>query len=1075
MFKADARSATNGGQSAGPGPPDSPAGAALSPLPPSTGKVDAAKGHLKIHVKQSTSSRDLSLAALITSPVRGPNAGPNGGPYANSPMPSLRDASSPNLFLSSNDDGSLHVGTNHLFGTSHGGPAHAASAFSTTAANAYSPGNASRFGSSLPSHSPVHHGSLSTHLSKLSSNLAATGPGGAVHKSHSTALAHSASLSRDNPEESRDAGSGHLGRLALPHLNANSPRGVSADSQVLFSNRPANGAVRGSAASTPPAEPAEAADEGEEEDDVPGTLLLGLNPAVPAPMRRRTWTLDDYQVVKRMYKGSTSAVYRATCLRSGMTVALKAGRGRGGVYFLSRVPVNVVHMIRREIELHLPLVHRNIIMLYAAFQDEKHIVLVQEYASRGDLFGIHRSMNCRLTETQASELVLAPFLEALAYLHARGIMHRDIKPENILFTQDWALKIADFGVSINVQVERAVTRTGTADYMAPEVERCPLKHAPEDNKDNPSLAYTTAIDIWSVGVLAYELLVGFPPFVSDNNAAPEEHHALPNASVAAFMAEQATRRTLRFPASTSAAAKDFIMATLAEASGDRPTAQQLLKHPWLFKVARASGQLERPEGLGYPVFPTDFLDVSRPHPFTLLGKDLVLWRDGSGTWRAFEDACPHRLAPLSEGRIEKDGTLLCAYHAWRFDGCGKVQDIPQVESREAVAKASASPRSCARAHPTREAQGLLWVWGESGSAAEAESGAKPLPLIPELDDLPASRLNPLPWFFRDLPYSHDYFVENITDPAHVIVSHHNVAGSRYTPDQFVSVDPVRPVSAQEGFLYSTKYRTPISAGSKVVSSTTEFTPPSRVKITANFEDGAALILALYSSPTIPGHTRHIGRQILIKDKNGKPPKGLAFFGAPMPVWLSHTLASVFLHQDQVFLHQQERIVAGRDEAYHTAKYFMPAPADNMTVAFRTWLGTHAGGRIPYAGNRALAPIDRTKVSLFDTYTTHTQQCSVCSKALANLQKARAIVVAAAAASVLAAVALTAVTAAAKASAAAAAGAAAAEAAVSALLSLPPTGALVAAALAAALWGASRVMDALIGMMHEYKFSHADNH
>lgn len=47
------------------------------------------------------------------------------------------------------------------------------------------------------------------------------------------------------------------------------------------------------------------------------------------------------------------------------------------------------------------------------------------------------------------------------------------------------------------------------------------------------------------------------------------------------------------------------------------------------------------------------------------GKDLVLWRDGGGTWRAFEDACPHRLVPLSEGRIEKDGTLLCAC------GCGE--------------------------------------------------------------------------------------------------------------------------------------------------------------------------------------------------------------------------------------------------------------------------------------------------------------------------------------------------------------------------------------------------------------------
>jgi serine/threonine protein kinase len=52
--------------------------------------------------------------------------------------------------------------------------------------------------------------------------------------------------------------------------------------------------------------------------------------------------------------------------------------------------------------------------------------------------------------------------------------------------------------------------------MAPEVERCPIKYQPQDNKNVPGLAYTTAVDIWATGVLAYELLVGFPPFVTDN-------------------------------------------------------------------------------------------------------------------------------------------------------------------------------------------------------------------------------------------------------------------------------------------------------------------------------------------------------------------------------------------------------------------------------------------------------------------------------------------------------------------------------------------------------------------------------
>ena len=56
----------------------------------------------------------------------------------------------------------------------------------------------------------------------------------------------------------------------------------------------------------------------------------------------------------------------------------------------------------------------------------------------------------------------------------------------------------------------------------------------------------------------------------------------------------------------------------------------------------------------YPVAVIEFLDPSKPHAFQLLGKNVVLWRDGQQQWQCFEDACPHRLAPLSEGRIEAD-------------------------------------------------------------------------------------------------------------------------------------------------------------------------------------------------------------------------------------------------------------------------------------------------------------------------------------------------------------------------------------------------------------------------------------
>ncbi|KAG2499662.1 hypothetical protein HYH03_002599 [Edaphochlamys debaryana] len=300
-------------------------------------------------------------------------------------------------------------------------------------------------------------------------------------------------------------------------------------------------------------------------------------------MLRKDWSLDDYAVRARLYKGTMSAVYRpfrsvhgrpsqARCLLSGLPVALK-------IYFKQRVPDNVVHQVMREVAIHLQASSaRNALQLYAAFQTEELLVLVMELAPRGSLEAVCQqgTPSGRLSEEQLRALVLAPLLDALSYLHARGICHRDIKPENLLFTADWGLRLADFGVSINLLHERAVTRAGTADYMAPEVERCPLKARPSDNKDNAGIAYTTAADVWSVGVLAYELLVGFPPVVTTSAGAGVQ--GFDNAH-------------LSFPASVSAAARDFISWALALRPEERPTVHQLKSHPWL-KAATAAASLQ---------------------------------------------------------------------------------------------------------------------------------------------------------------------------------------------------------------------------------------------------------------------------------------------------------------------------------------------------------------------------------------------------------------------------------------------------------------------------------------------------
>lgn len=94
--------------------------------------------------------------------------------------------------------------------------------------------------------------------------------------------------------------------------------------------------------------------------------------------------------------------------------------------------------------------------------------------------------------------IFRPLLSALSFIHARGLIHRDLKPENILLGEDNNIKLTDFGLSINQELEVANTRLGTLNYIAPEILKCPFKQHPLENKESDSFGYDNKVCIFHV-------------------------------------------------------------------------------------------------------------------------------------------------------------------------------------------------------------------------------------------------------------------------------------------------------------------------------------------------------------------------------------------------------------------------------------------------------------------------------------------------------------------------------------------------------------------------------------------------
>uniref|UniRef100_A0A3B5B6V5 non-specific serine/threonine protein kinase n=1 Tax=Stegastes partitus TaxID=144197 RepID=A0A3B5B6V5_9TELE len=270
------------------------------------------------------------------------------------------------------------------------------------------------------------------------------------------------------------------------------------------------------------------------------------NDAANASSSKKPWSLENFDIGRPLGKGKFGNVYLARERQSKFILALK-------VLFKKQLEkAGVEHQLRREVEIQSHLRHPNILRLYGYFHDTSRVYLILEFAPKGELYSeLQRSGN--FPESQSATYIME-LADALNYCHSKKVIHRDIKPENLLLGANGELKIADFGWSVHTPSSRRSTLCGTLDYLPPEM----IEGKTHDEK----------VDLWSLGVLCFEFLVGKPPFEAKTH---EETY------------RRISRVEYTYPAQTniSAGAKDLVARLLKHNPMHRLPIEGVLSHPWV--------------------------------------------------------------------------------------------------------------------------------------------------------------------------------------------------------------------------------------------------------------------------------------------------------------------------------------------------------------------------------------------------------------------------------------------------------------------------------------------------------------
>ena len=283
---------------------------------------------------------------------------------------------------------------------------------------------------------------------------------------------------------------------------------------------------------------------------------LILSPTVNAGLEPES-KITDFEKDKEIGKGGFGLVWKVTHKKTQKVYCIKVIEKAGIIQQKLEAQMN------REIEIMYILNHPHCLRLKNHFEDDQNFYLVMPLAHKGQLYRVLRKF--RKFDERTAAQILRETISALQYLHSfkPPIIHRDIKPENLLLNNGGRVLLADFGWSNFSDGDVRKTFCGTPEYIAPEML---LKKG-----------HDTRVDIWSVGVLMFELLAGYSPFVAKNNQ---------------DLYQNIRRLKIQWPKDMPPLAKNLIGKILKLNPLDRPSLQEILDHQWFKQTKMIKPLLE---------------------------------------------------------------------------------------------------------------------------------------------------------------------------------------------------------------------------------------------------------------------------------------------------------------------------------------------------------------------------------------------------------------------------------------------------------------------------------------------------